>query len=129
MSNNKSTEKNLAQCKACHNLCCKYITVKITAPRTMRDFDGLLWQVAHDNVSALRDHGGWHLIIYNTCSHLKKNGECAIYDQRPITCREHPADECEYDNPILEAAYQFFGDYESLNNYCKKKFKTWERRF
>ena len=127
----KSTlmESNLSQCQDCGHLCCKYITVKIPAPRTICDFDGLLWQLAHQNVKAYRDSIGWHLLIYNPCMHLKDNGRCAIYAKRPITCRQHSIDSCEYDNPIDKASIKFFDSYKELNSYCKRRFKTWERRF
>ena len=91
-------EMNRIKCQDCEHLCCNYITVKIPAPRTILDFDGLLWQLSHENIKAFRDHTGWHLMIYNKCSHLKNNGECAIYDDRPITCREHSVENCEYND-------------------------------
>ena len=37
-----------------------------------------------------------HLIIYNACAHLTRTGKCAIYDERPITCREHTSENCEH---------------------------------
>jgi hypothetical protein len=129
MKRNKK-EKNLsAKCSKCYQDCCRYITEKISSPRTIYDFDGLLWQLYHKNVKLFRDSSGWHLLIYNPCVHLKNNGKCAIYENRPITCREHSSDYCEYDNPIEKSAIQYFGDYKSLEDYCKNKFKTWDRRF
>ena len=117
-------------CRKCDHLCCNYITVKIPAPRTIRDFDGLLWQVSHANVSALRDHQGWFLIIYNKCAHLTPAGKCAIYETRPITCREHSAENCEHRNgSIAKSAYQYFDSFQALDAYCRKRFKTWGRRF
>lgn len=118
-----------SKCHDCEHLCCNYITVKIPAPRTIRDFDGLLWQLSHENIKAFRDHSGWHLIVYNKCSHLKDNGECAVYDERPITCREHSVENCEYNGPISKSSLQFFGSFQALNDYCMKKFKTWLKRF
>jgi len=122
-------ESTLRQCEKCRQLCCRYITVKIPPPRTIRDFDGLLWQLSHENVAAFRDHGGWHLMIYNACTHLGPNGRCSIYENRPITCREHSTAGCEYDTPVREASLAFFSSDASLNQYCRKKFKTWDRRF
>lgn len=117
-------------CRHCNHLCCNYITVKIPAPRTIRDFDGLLWQVSHDHIAALRDHQGWYLIVYSRCSHLTPNGKCGIYAKRPITCREHATENCEYQNgSIAESAYQYFGSYESLDAYGRQRFKTWGNRF
>jgi Fe-S-cluster containining protein len=118
----------LSKCHDCNHLCCNYITVKIPAPRTILDFDGLLWQLAHENIKALRDHTGWHLVIYNKCMHLKSNGECNIYENRPITCREHSIESCEYSGSILESAMQCFQSYEELDEYCSKRFKTWKKR-
>jgi len=119
----------LAKCKKCNQACCKYITEKISPPHTIRDFDGLLWELYHKNVKAFRDTTGWFLIIYNPCVHLQRNGKCAVYDKRPITCREHSVDDCEYENPISKAALQYFDNYQSLEKYCRKKFKTWDKRF
>jgi len=42
----KLEKKSLLKCKKCNQLYCKYITEKIPAPRTIRDFDGLLWQLS-----------------------------------------------------------------------------------
>lgn len=125
-----ATAYDASPCRKCDHLCCNYITVKIPAPRTLRDFDGLLWQVSHANVAALRDHQGWFLMIYNKCSHLTRTGKCAIYDERPITCREHATENCEHKNgSILLSAYQYFHSFQSLDAYCRKRFKTWDRRF
>jgi Fe-S-cluster containining protein len=117
-----------SKCFQCGRFCCRYITVKIPAPRTLRDFDGLLWQLSHENVSAFRDAGGWHLIIYNRCRHLCRSGKCGIYENRPITCREHSSESCEYDGPIAESAAVFFDSAEALESFCRKRFKTWDRR-
>jgi Fe-S-cluster containining protein len=126
----KSLKKNnISKCFRCDQLCCKYITVKIDAPRSIRDFDGLLWQLSHKNINIFKDSTGWYLLIHNPCIHLNGNGECSIYNDRPITCREHSSEHCENDNSIVDTALLFFDSYQSLDNYCKKKFKTWNKRF
>jgi Fe-S-cluster containining protein len=61
--------------------------------------------------------------------HLKKNGECAIYEERPVTCRQHSTEDCEYNGSIFESALQSFQSYKELDDYCTKKFKTWKKRF
>ncbi len=130
MENSESEKRSLSQCHDCDNLCCKYITVKITAPRTIRDFDCLLWQLSHENIKAFRDSTGWYMIIYNSCIYMMGNGECVIYENRPITCREYSTKKCDYVGPILsKASLQFFDSFQSLDNYCKIKFKTWDSRF
>jgi len=122
-------KKILSQCEQCKQSCCRYITEKIPAPRTIHDFDGLLWQLLHKNVKAFKDTSGWHLLIYNTCIHLKRNGKCSIYENRPITCRRHSIEKCEYKNSIAKTSMIYFDDFRSLENYCRKKFKTWHNRF
>lgn len=123
-------EKNpLSQCNKCNHLCCKYITEKISTPRTIRDFDGLLWQLLHKNIKAFKDSSGWHLLVYNACVHLKSSGKCSIYEKRPITCRKYSIEQCQNKKPISKISLQYFGNFQSLENYCKKKFKTWDSRF
>jgi hypothetical protein len=102
--------------------------VKIPAPRTLRQFDGLLWQLAHEKVKLFKDAAGWHLLFETRCTHLTGSGECVIYERRPITCREHSNEICEYDGPISESAACFFDDYEALDSFCRKRFATWDRR-
>lgn len=123
------SDKKSTQCRTCEHLCCNYITVKINAPRTIRDFDELLWQLSHKDIKAFRDHTGWRLIIYNECSLLKSNGECSIYDNRPITCREYSVQKCEYNGSIADTSLKYFDSYEALNEYCIQRFKSWKRRF
>jgi Fe-S-cluster containining protein len=123
-----SEEDALEKCRECGNACCRYITVKIPAPRSMNDCDFILWQLYHDNVKAYKDSSGWHLIIYNACAHLKDDGKCAIYEKRPITCRAHSNETCEVNGPISEWSSLFFDDHRSFEKFCKKKFKTWDRR-
>ena len=128
--NNASHEdSDLDKCIECGNACCRYITVKIPAPRTINDYDGLLWQLYHKDVKLFKDYRGWHLLIYNPCAQIKRNGQCAIYEYRPITCREHSVDGCEYKTSIKKTAMVFFDDHISFEKFCKKKFKTWDRRF
>lgn len=122
-------KKTVSKCNKCDQLCCKYITEKISAPRTIRDFDGLLWQLLHKNVKAFKDSSGWYLIIYNACVHLKRDGGCSIYENRPITCREHSVEKCEFKSSVSRTAIIYFDGFKSLESYCRKKFKTWDNRF
>ena len=129
MKKETSGNRSESPCIRCDDLCCKYITVKIPAPRTIRDFDGLLWQLSHKDVQAFKDTSGWHLLICNPCIYLSAGGGCAIYERRPITCREHSIEQCEYQRSIAKTAALFFDGAKALDRFCKKKFKTWDRRF
>lgn len=95
----------------------------------MRDFDHLLWQTAHQDIQIYKDEDGWFLIVNNKCRHLLPGGGCGIYETRPIVCREHDNDYCEYDSPAEEGFELFFDGYDTLEKYCRKRFKGWDKRY
>lgn len=115
------------KCDFCTNSkCCTYVTQKIPTPRSKDDFDHLLWQVSHNNVSAYKDEDGWFLLFDTKCNHLLPNGRCGIYEERPQVCRDYSNDYCEFDAPAEDGFDLYFETYESLLAYCKKRFKRWE---
>ena len=127
------TEKNavtelMRKCFTCGGACCKYITVKMDTPRSILDFDNLLWQVLHEKIHLMKDADGWFLLINNPCVKLGHDGKCTDYDRRPVACRDHSAESCEYDDPIDEESELYFHDAESLTAYCRERFKTWDKR-
>lgn len=107
--------------------CCTYITQELPTPRTKADFEHLLWQVSHQDVSVYRDEDGWFLLVDRPCVHLGEKGMCMIYDRRPDVCREYSNDFCEYDAPAEEGFDLYFPDYDTLRKYCKKRFKRWSK--
>ena len=118
------------KCSFCpESKCCTYITQEIDTPRSMRDFDHLLWQTAHLNVQIYKDDDGWFLLVNNPCRHLLPDGGCGVYATRPIVCREHDNDYCEYDAPAEEGFDLFFDGYDSLEAYCRERFKSWDQRY
>ena len=118
------------KCSFCkQSICCTYITMQLDAPRSMRDFDHLLWQTAHEAVQIYKDEDGWFLLVNNKCRHLQTDGGCGVYETRPIVCREHDNDFCEYDEPAEGGFELFFDGYNSLEKYCKKRFKNWHKRY
>lgn len=124
----KLTPEN--KCSYCEgSKCCTYITQELDTPRAMSDFDHLLWQLSHRNIQAYKDEDGWYLLINEPCLHLEKGGRCGIYDVRPIICREHSNDYCEFDSSAEDDFELFFDGYEALLKYCKNRFKTWDKRF
>jgi Fe-S-cluster containining protein len=121
----KITTEN--KCGFCTNSkCCSYITEELVTPRSMYDFDHLLWQVSHRDVQLYKDEDGWYLLINNPCTHLLKDGRCGIYDDRPKICREYTNDFCEFDQPSEEGFDLYFQDYAALLTYVKGRFKTWD---
>lgn len=114
------------KCNYCTNSkCCTYITQQIPVPRSKQDFDHLLWQISHKNVTIYKDEDGWFLLVDNPCLHLMPGGLCAIYEQRPQVCREYSNDFCEYDEPADKSFELNFTSYDQLLKYCKKRFKRW----
>lgn len=117
------------KCTRCHDSkCCTYLTHQIDTPRSMDEFDVLLWQLSHRNVQLYKDEDGWFLMFLSPCLHLLDGGGCGIYDTRPSICRTHSNDYCEYDAPAEDGFEQFFDGYESLLQYCRRRFKGWDNR-
>ena len=85
----------------------------------------MLWQLSHQDVQAYKDEDGWFLLINNACTHLLPDGRCSIYDDRPVICREHTNDFCEFDQPAEEGFDLYFEGYDALLTYVRKRFKTW----
>lgn len=127
---NSITHTPETKCTFCQNSkCCTYITQQIDAPRSTHDFDHLLWQLSHRNVSLYQDDEGWFLLVDNPCRHLVPGVGCGIYETRPNVCRSHTNDYCELDSPAEESFKKYFPDYETLDAYCRKRFKKWDKRF
>ncbi len=117
------------KCSFCHGAkCCTYFTERLETPRSMHDFDHLLWQISHRDVRIYKDEDGWYLLVEAPCLHLQKDGRCGIYETRPTVCREHSNDYCEYDAPAEEGFELYFDGYDALLKYCRKRFKTWDKR-
>ena len=121
----KLTPEN--KCSFCKgSTCCTYLTQSIDTPRSMADFDLLLWQISHFNTQVYKDEDGWFLLVNNRCTHLQPDGRCGIYATRPRICREHSNDGCEFEGPSGAEDFElFFPDYESLLAYCRKRFSGW----
>ena len=118
------------KCSFCTgSICCTYVTQHLDAPRSKEDFQQLLWQISHDNISIYKDEDGWTLLVTGNCQHLQINGDCGIYHQRPEICREHTNDYCEYDAPSEDGFDLYFRNYEELLTYCKKRYKKWDDQF
>jgi len=122
-----TSENKCSFCKG--STCCTYFTHQIDTPRSMEDFDLLLWQISHANTQVYKDEDGWFLLVNNRCLHLQVDGRCGIYENRPQVCREHSNDDCEFEGACGADDFElFFPDYAALFAYCRKRFKNWDRR-
>ena len=119
------------KCGLCTNsTCCTYFTQQIDGPRSMDNFDELLWQIAHFNTQVYKDDDGWFLLVNNRCTHLQTDGRCGIYEDRPQVCRDHTNDDCEFNELAGPDDFNlFFPDSSALLKYCQKRFKNWNKRF
>ncbi len=116
------------KCGFCTNSqCCTYITEALATPRSMKDFDHLLWQLSHKDIQIYKDEDGWYLLINNSCNHLLEDGRCGIYHDRPMICREYTNDFCEFDEPAESSFDLFFEDYAAMQKYVKQRFKGWHK--
>ena len=120
-------DKKCSKCKK--SICCNSINQPIPKPKSMEDFDHLIWQISHENINVFKDADGWFLHIETNCMHLLPGGVCNIYDSPPWVCREYDNDFCEYDESIEEASEYFFTKPKQLEKLARKKFKKWDRRF
>lgn len=118
-----------SKCGRCtRSICCNSINQQVPTPRSKSDFDHLLWQVAHEGINLFKDSDGWFLHIETRCAHLQTDGFCGIYDKRPAVCRDYSNDFCELDESIPEGSEMFFSTYEQLEQYCRTRFKHWDKR-
>lgn len=125
----KLTPEN--KCSFCRgSTCCTYFTQQIDTPRSMQDFDLLLWQISHFHTQIYQDSDGWFLLVNNRCMHLQTDGRCGIYETRPQVCRDHSNADCEFDGAAgAEDFHRYFPDYHALLDYCRQRFKNWDQRF
>ena len=124
------TSEVLDKCDLCtSSICCTYITQEISTPRSIYEFDTLLWQLYHQSVQFFREESIWYMKVLNTCQHLLTGGRCGIYENRPMICRDHENDFCEYDVSTEASASLFFARAEDLERYCEKRFKGWHKRY
>lgn len=100
--------------------CCRYFSLEVDRPRSKRDYDDLLWMLAHQDVSVYVDKKKWYLMVHTQCKFLDMDTNCCtIYDTRPQMCREHSVDECEWHGPWDFDKH--FMSYEELKQWMKKK--------
>lgn len=124
----KITPEN--KCSFCKgSKCCTYVSQQIDTPRSMKDFDFIMWQLSHKDVQLYKDEDGWFLLFNQACQHILPGGGCGIYETRPRICRDYDNDFCEYDMPAEDGFDLFFRDDAELGEYCRKRFKKWDKRF
>jgi Fe-S-cluster containining protein len=105
-------------CKECIPAkCCMYLSIEIDEPETIKDYDDLLWIIAHRGVEIYMDDDRWYVMVQNHCRFYDPEKRCLIYTKRPRICREHTWKECEFKDDYDFKLY--FHNYEELERYIK----------
>ena len=98
--------------------CCMYFSIEIDVPKNIKDFDDILWMIAHRDVEIYTKRRRWYLMVKNPCRFYDPSRGCLIYPSRPRICRQHRTDGCEFDEDY--AFDKHFRSYEELERYIRK---------
>ncbi len=107
------------QCITCGAKCCSYFALPIEEPETKGDFDDIRWYLLHEGVSVFVDDDDWYIQIDSTCTALRPDHLCGIYEDRPRICRKYKAKDCEHAEPDGEHDLLLRTPEECLD-YAKK---------
>jgi Fe-S-cluster containining protein len=117
-SREKKKSKDSSICKDCIPArCCMYFSTEIDAPHGAKDFDDILWMLAHRDVEIYTKRKRWYVMVKTPCRFYDPARGCLIYPSRPRICRAHHPAECEFHED-----YDFdlhFHSYEELERYFR----------
>ena len=95
--------EQLAICtRDCGARCCRYVTIKVSAPRSRDDWDEMRWWLAHTGVSVSKDDEGWMVCVETRCGNLRADNTCAVHPQHMDTCKDYDPAHCEFTGPLDE---------------------------
>ncbi|MFH1847045.1 MAG: YkgJ family cysteine cluster protein [Candidatus Omnitrophota bacterium] len=112
----------MSSCARCEASCCRYFALEIDTPRSKTDFENIRWYLAHKDVAVFVNKKKWHLEITSECRYLGKDNKCRIYSKRPLICKEHSVNNCEFHSNDFEHEHMF-SSLEQLDEYINKRFK------
>ncbi len=116
----KQKESTSDQCSRClPAACCMYYAFEIDRPETRKDYESLLWKLAHKLTSIYIYRKKWYLMIHTRCNFLNQQNKCDIYEQRPYLCREHSTANCEFSDSDYGFS-EHFRSYDELLVYIRK---------
>lgn len=80
-----NTEEASEICRKCGGWCCKhfFINAELTDTKLIE-----YWEKR--GIESFEYGGKRHFVITQPCPHIKLDGGCEIYSQRPRVCREFP---------------------------------------
>jgi len=121
---NKAKEKDLCMDK-CRSMCCTGISVPIDRPKNKTDIEELRFYLIHKNIEVYINNRRWYILVNEKCKNLGRNFLCKDYERRPLICRKHTNDECEYWGDYFDIR---FGDEKELLAYLDKKKKKAKKK-
>ena len=120
MANNNNARDDTHQCEKClPAFCCNYFAFGIDEPENRKDYESLLWKLAHEKVSIYVYRNQWYIMIHTRCNFLTPDNKCGIYENRPYLCKEHSVENCEYTGDDYGFS-DHFKSYDDLLEYIKE---------
>ena len=111
-----------SQCSKClPSKCCTYVAFAIDDPENRKDFEAMLWQIAHEKISFYIYRNDWYMMMHTRCRFLTSQNQCGIYEQRPYICKEHSTKDCEYTSDDYGFT-EHFKSYDELLGYIKENY-------
>lgn len=117
----ESVEPPDSLCTYCTAKCCRYFALPLDTPTTWEDFEYLRWFLFHQRAAVFLEDGDWYLLVNTECKHLREDGLCAIYEDRPQVCRDYHTDQCEYEDHWVYDHY--FETSEQIEEYAEAVLK------
>ncbi|PIN82029.1 hypothetical protein COV11_00075 [Candidatus Woesearchaeota archaeon CG10_big_fil_rev_8_21_14_0_10_30_7] len=111
----------MIKCEDCTAKCCRYVSVGLDTPKTLKAFDEIRWMVAHKNVIVYKDtERDWVVSFLTDCENLDDKNQCKIYETRMKLCKDHDSKTCEVNgkgpNELI-----LFRTMKDVEDYVKKK--------
>ena len=105
----------------CKGLCCTGLSIPVDKPKNKKEVDELRFYIVHKNIKIYIRSNRWYVLVDEKCENLGRNNLCKEYETRPMICRDHSHDECEYWGDFFDTLFNT--DAELLDYLEKKKIK------
>lgn len=120
----KKGKGETVHCFDCDQICCRTAVIEVDPPKSFRDYSDFLFYLYHENTQVVvvksKKKLEWFVEFMTACRHLV-DGRCAVYEHRPLVCREYDMDGCER-NP--KNRFIYLKRPEDYLKFLKKHGKT-----
>jgi len=121
----ESVRKCAVECGA---MCCKYVTIKIPAPRWKCDIDEIRWFLAHENITVFIESRLWYVQFAARCRFLNSSNLCSIYGDRFETCRDYTMETCEASDGEPPIVFNTTEEFDEFIEERKRKRRDARRK-